>query len=166
MPDRGLPSTEDLCSAAVRRELVALGLPGYDDGRPLQESEIQERENWYTDDTPHRGLSIHTLGERFSPPPLGLQDVAYGVAITGAVKKSGTANRPSKLVGLWMTAARRRFQHVRIPIGDELSGGVRRNVCHVTPGRPDIPRRKSFRDWEVRQIIVWFWTRETPDAGE
>lgn len=163
---RGLPSVEDLCAAAVRTELVALKLPGYEDGRPLPGEEIQEREYWHTDRTPHRGLTVSTVPERYAGGPLGLQEVAYGVAITGAVQRTHTANNPKRLLRLWLSAARRRFLWARIPIGDELNGGVRRSICHVTAGNTKMPRGRTFADWTVRQIIVWFWMRELPDPGE
>jgi hypothetical protein len=166
-PDRGLPSTEDQCATTTVDVIRSLKLPGYQDGRLLEDSDVQEREDWYTDDTPHRGISVHTVPERYGPEsPLGLQDVAYGVAVTAAVQRSGTANNPNRLPRRWLSVVRQRFQQQRIPVGDELNGGVRRNYCTVTSGSPKIPRRKQFRNWTVRQVIIWFWVREAPDSGE
>lgn len=158
--DRGLPSTEEQCLEAVRRELVALKLPD------LADKEIQVREEWHVNGEPLRGISICELGETYGPGPVGQHDVGYQIAVVFSLPRQRTAQGSSSVIRAWVGSSRRRFQFQRIPIGDELNGGVIKQFCMVTPGQASKPRGKAFVGWKVRQIIVTFWTRENHDDGE
>lgn len=158
--DRGLPSTEEQCLEAVRRGIVALKLP------ELSDAEIQDREGATVEGDLLRGISIFEAGEVYGPGPIGQHDVGYQVAVLFAVPKNRTAKNSSRVIRAWVAGVRKRFQFQRIPIGEELKGGVIRQFCIVSPSQPSTLRGRKVVGWKVRQIIVTFWVRENPDDGE
>jgi hypothetical protein len=158
--DRGLPSTHEQCLLALRTHIRALGLP------ELREDEVEVRENWFIDDRPYRGITISEADEASSDGVVGMQDVGYLCAVTLVTRRDRNAKSAGDVLTLWRSAIRRRFQNQRVPIGTELNGGVVRQICRVFAGRPTVPRSRAFADWSVKQLIVAFWVRETPDDGE
>jgi len=157
--DRGLPYIADLCRQAVRTHLRAMAIES------LSEKEIEVRSDWRSGDFPYRGLSVLKVSEIPADGVLGMQDVGYQVPLVAAAKQVGSAKDSPDLVGLWIYVARKRFQNQRIPVrDDEIPGGVIKQVCKVLPYTPRVP--KGLGDWDVRGLLIRFWTRESPDEGE
>lgn len=135
---------------SLLNEINALGLSG------LSEGEVQVRENYFRDDIPFEGCSIHSLGERYDPGPIGFHDVGYMNAITLVAADTGDAVVTSDWVPTWREKIRRWFQAQRLPVGHAT--GIKHHLCKVEDGKPK--NSEKFPNHRIEQLIIAVWNRE------
>jgi hypothetical protein len=136
-------STIELILNKVRDQIRHLGLPGLDDRK------VSIRRRPWDDRQVYRGVTIHSLEDRFGSGLNGADDVGYGIGITiitGKADETGLYDR----VPEWRDRIRNTFHNRKLPGVDDVY------VCKVTLGDVYLPGqyRKSN---DATQLILRAW---------